>query len=129
MRQSCTPRGITMPRLALLVCLLLLTSLPPSAAQDDEAKRILTRFADEFITVTPGRGKFPASFDMGSDKSGKDDERPARKVTFAKPFAMAKYEVTQELYHLVMGGNPSKWKGPRNSVEKISWDEAVEFCR
>lgn len=28
-----------------------------------------------------------------------------------------------------MGHNPSRWKGPRNSVERISWDEAQQFCR
>jgi formylglycine-generating enzyme required for sulfatase activity len=28
-----------------------------------------------------------------------------------------------------MGDNPSKWKGPRNSVEMLSYDEALEFCR
>jgi formylglycine-generating enzyme required for sulfatase activity len=27
-----------------------------------------------------------------------------------------------------MGKNPSRWKGPRNSVEMLTWDEAVEFC-
>src|SRR5262245_25095631 len=28
-----------------------------------------------------------------------------------------------------MGKNPAKWKGPRNSVEMVSWDEANEFCK
>src|SRR5204862_3227322 len=41
----------------------------------------------------------------------------------------AKYEVTQELYEVVMGKNPSRWKGPRNSVEMASWNEANDFCR
>src|SRR5262249_23024226 len=99
-----------------------------AAGGPEEAQRILKMFVDEFIEVTPGQGKFPASFVMGSDK-GSTEEQPAHKVTLRRPFAMAKYEVTQELYGLVMGINPSKWKGPRNSVEKISWDEANEFCR
>ena len=37
--------------------------------------------------------------------------------------------MTQELYEAVMGKNPSRWKGPRNSVEMVSWDEANDFCR
>jgi formylglycine-generating enzyme required for sulfatase activity len=41
---------------------------------------------------------------------------------------VAKYEVTQELWEKVMGSNPSKWKGRRNSVEMLSFAEAVEFC-
>lgn len=41
---------------------------------------------------------------------------------------VAKYEVTQELWQKVMGENPSKWKGRRNSVEWLSYAEAVDFC-
>ena len=40
------------------------------------------------------------------------------------PFAIAKYEVPQNLWEAVMGSNPSKWKGKRNSVEMLSFDEA-----
>src|SRR5262249_9561081 len=50
------------------------------------------------------------------------------KVTFEKPFSIAKYEVTQELYELVMGKNPARWQGPRNSVEMTTWDDANTFC-
>jgi formylglycine-generating enzyme required for sulfatase activity len=57
-----------------------------------------------------------------------DVEKPAVKVTFKRPFAVAKYEVTQELYEAVVGSNPSRWKGPRNSVEMVTWDDAQEFC-
>lgn len=42
---------------------------------------------------------------------------------------VAKYEVTQELWEKVAGENPSKWKGKRNSVEMLSYAEAVDFCR
>jgi formylglycine-generating enzyme required for sulfatase activity len=28
-----------------------------------------------------------------------------------------------------MGSNPSRWKGPRNAVEMLTFDEAVDFCR
>jgi formylglycine-generating enzyme required for sulfatase activity len=98
---------------------------------DDPTPRkeaILKLFAEEFVPITPGKGKFPESFQMGSDK-GPDNERHIRKVTFKTAFAMAKYEVTQELYHVVMGKNPAKWQGPRNSVEMVNFAEANEFCR
>jgi formylglycine-generating enzyme required for sulfatase activity len=65
---------------------------------------------------------------MGSE-DGPASEQPAHKVTFTRPFALAKYEVTQELYHVVMGSNPSKWKGPRNSVEEVGWNDANTFCQ
>jgi formylglycine-generating enzyme required for sulfatase activity len=90
---------------------------------------IFKLFAGEFVTLTPGKGKFPASFEMGSKGDAPESEKPAFKVTLKIPFAMAKYEVTQELYEAVMGKNPSRWKGPRNSVEMVSWKEANEFCR
>lgn len=45
-----------------------------------------------------------------------------------RPFAIGKYEVTQDLWQAVMGANPSKWKGTRNSVEMLSLDEAKKCC-
>jgi formylglycine-generating enzyme required for sulfatase activity len=89
---------------------------------------ILKLFAEEFVLLTPGQGQYPASYVMGSAKDGAAAERPAHRVTFSYPFAMARYEVTQELYQVVMGDNPSKWKGPRNSVEMIDWRQASQFC-
>ena len=67
------------------------------------------------------------TFTMG-DASGDDDETP-HEVTLTKPFKMGVHEVTQAQYEQVMGVNPSKFKGADNPVEKVSWDDAVEFCR
>jgi formylglycine-generating enzyme required for sulfatase activity len=51
-------------------------------------------------------------------------------VTLTKPFELGVYEVTQEQYEQVMKiPNPSKYKGPQNPVEQVSWNDAVEFCR
>jgi outer membrane protein assembly factor BamB len=99
--------------------------------KEDALKRkdaILKLFESEFVTLSPGARKFPASFIMGSGKEGTDSERPARKVSLRGPFAIAKYEVTQELFFVIMGSNPSKWTGRRNSVDRVTWPEAVEFC-
>ena len=89
---------------------------------------ILKRFVDEFVVLSPGKGKFPADFVMGSQQDGDKNERPAHKVTLKRPFAIGTYEVTQELYHVLMGNNPSKWQGLRNSVEMVTWADAQEFC-
>src|SRR3954468_23942479 len=75
----------------------------------DGRDHILRQFTEEFVALTPGEGKFPASFRMGSIGA---EEKPAHTVTFRKSFAVARYEVTQELYEAVMGRNPSRWKGP-----------------
>lgn len=93
-----------------------------------QQRELLQTFRDEFVEITPGRGKFPAEFSMGSS-DGPANERPAHRVVFKKPFSLARYEVPQNLWQAVMGENPSRWKGPRNSVEMLSYDDAQEFCR
>lgn len=87
---------------------------------------LLQTFVDEFVTITPGTGKFPRSFEMGSLHS--EQEQPVHRVTLDRSFAIARYEVPQNLYEAVMGNNPSRWKGPRNSAEMMSWRDANEFC-
>jgi formylglycine-generating enzyme required for sulfatase activity len=114
--------------------LVLIVKSRPGAAADrqspaDRKDAILKLFVEEFVALTPGKGKFPASFEMGSRGDAPASERPVFKVTFKAPFDMAKYEITQELYEAVMGKNPSRWKGRRNSVEMVSWQEATAFCR
>jgi formylglycine-generating enzyme required for sulfatase activity len=113
--------------LVLLAGSLWSKDLPPDTLKRKDA--ILKLFHDEFVRLTPGQGKFLAGFTMGSDRAEHVNERPAHKVTLTKEFAIARYEVTQELYFVVMGNNPAKWKGPRNSVEMVSWHDANDFCR
>ena len=98
-----------------------------SRAVDKPTALLLQTFVNEFVSITPGESKFPASFKMGSE-SGSPNERPQHVVKMSQPFSMAKYEVPQNLYEAVMGMNPSRWKGPRNSVEMMTWDDANEFC-
>jgi formylglycine-generating enzyme required for sulfatase activity len=54
---------------------------------------------------------------------------PAHEVTLAQPFYMGKFEVTQEQYEKIAKSNPSRFKGARNPVEGVSWDDAQEFCK
>lgn len=98
------------------------------AAEKDPKVELLNTFNSEFISITPGVVKFPESFQMGSD-DGPSNERPSHKVRLSEPFSMAKYEVPQNLYEAVMEVNPSKWKGPRNSAEMMTFADAQQFCR
>ena len=71
-------------------------------------------------------------FLMGSpdtEKGRKADEGPQHEVTISKPFYMGVYEVTQVQYEAVVGTNPSQYKGETRPVEKVSWHDAVEFCK
>lgn len=71
------------------------------------------------------------NFRMGSPASEKEigtDEGPQHFVTVG-PFWSGKYEVTQAQWQAVMGDNPSKFLGDDRPVERISWNNAEEFCR
>ena len=99
-----------------------------SPSVNDAQRKLLKLFVSEFVEITPGKGDFPKSFQMGS-ADGPENERPVRKVTFGYSFSMARYEMPQNLYTAVMGSNPSRWTGPRNSVEMFDIRDALEFCR
>jgi formylglycine-generating enzyme required for sulfatase activity len=71
----------------------------------------------EFVLIRPG------SFSMGSEKG----EEPVHTVTISKPFYLGKYEVTQEQWQALMGVNPSEFKGPKNPVESVSWEDCQAF--
>lgn len=110
--------------IAGLVCSVGSHALWSAEAPKDAAtlRPLLETFVKEFVAITPGQGKFPATFQFGAP-------RATREVRLAESFAMAKYEVPQNLYEAVMGEEPSRWKGPRNSVEMMSAADAEAFCR
>lgn len=54
------------------------------------------------------------------------DESPLHQVTVSS-FNIGKYEVTQAQWKLIMGSNPSTFKGDNLPVENVSWDDAQEF--
>ena len=53
----------------------------------------------------------------------------AHEVTLTKPFRMGVHEVTQDQFEQLMVNNPSEFKSANNPVDRVFWDEAVEFCR
>ena len=48
-------------------------------------------------------------------------------VTLTKPFYCGVFEVTQKQYELVMGRNPSSYKGDMRPVETVSRDNSLTF--
>src|SRR5262245_21545321 len=54
-------------------------------------------------------------------------EKPQHRVTFARPFAIGKYEVTQAEWTALMMENLSGYVGPRRPVDGATWAEAQEF--
>ena len=82
---------------------------------------------------TAGKNAWPA-FDVGNgspdrdkDAAGKEDRR--NPVWITKPFYLGKYLVTQEQWQALMGSNPSHFKGAKNPVETVSWDDCQQFLK
>ncbi|WP_121971466.1 SUMF1/EgtB/PvdO family nonheme iron enzyme [Leptolyngbya sp. BC1307] len=77
-------------------------------------------------------------FHMGAaDGEGSDRERPQHWVR-VEPFWMGKYPVMQAQWRAVAAlpqvdcklyAHPSKLKGNSRPVERVSWRDAVEFCK
>ncbi len=79
------------------------------------------------------------AFQMGSpdtEKQRDDHEGPQHQVTLPQ-FYVGKFEVTQAQWRAVtklpkvsidLRPDPSEFKGDDLPVEKVSWDEAMEFC-
>jgi formylglycine-generating enzyme required for sulfatase activity len=72
----------------------------------------------------------PGSFIMGSPETepGREDDESQHKVTLEKGYWIGKFEVTQAQYEALAGKNPSYFQGKGLPVEKVSWDDATEFC-
>ncbi len=108
----------------------------PATTAGKTSPSSLTTKLDE-ISVELGGGVkmemvlIPAGeFLMGSPESDKDastDEKPQHRVRITRPFYLGKYLVTQEQWIAVMGSNPSLFKGIKNPVEMVSWDDCQQF--
>ncbi|MFO0819474.1 MAG: SUMF1/EgtB/PvdO family nonheme iron enzyme [Pirellulales bacterium] len=86
----------------------------------------------------------PGEFQMGSpeDEAERSDRELQHRVRITRGFHLGVYEVTQGEYERVMGANPSHFSlagdgktevtgvdTSRFPVERVSWEDAVEFCR
>ncbi|MGE4298008.1 MAG: formylglycine-generating enzyme family protein [Desulfovibrionaceae bacterium] len=76
----------------------------------------------EFVWVPGG------CFQMGNDRIFRGSETPEHEVC-VDGFWLGTYEVTQAEWTRVMGNNPSRFKGDRNPVEHVSWDDTQKFIR
>ena len=91
--------------------------------------QVITNSIDMKLAYIPA-----GEFQMGAPDSEEDassDEKPQHRVRITKPFYLGLYEVTQGEYERVMGTNPSDFKesGSSAPVERVSWEDAQEFCR
>jgi len=66
-------------------------------------------------------------FMMGSDK-GHNDEKPVHEVCLS-PFKIDQYEVVQRAFEARMGDNPSRFVGLHLPVDRVTWQEADDYCK
>ena len=106
---------------------------PPAVAPFDEKKAkehqaAWARYLGVPVEITNAIGMKlvlipPGEFTMGEGKAA------AHKVRITRPFYLGKYKVTQEEWEAVMGNNPSHFKGPKNPVEQVSWEDCQDFLK
>ena len=94
------------------------------AEQERVALRDKVNSLIKMVHVEGGTFVMGGTFEQGSEV--KSDERPTHLVTLPD-FQIGQTEVTQELWEIVMGFNPSFFKGAKLPVEKVSWDDCQEF--
>ncbi|MER0203861.1 MAG: formylglycine-generating enzyme family protein [Nitrosomonas sp.] len=71
----------------------------------------------------------PGTFLMGSPENEPEryDDELQHQVTLTQGFWIADTVVTQELWQVIMGDNPSRFNGDENPVENVSWNDAQAF--
>ena len=83
------------------------------------------RWTDEYKTTKLVLRRIEAgTFTMGSpsEEEGHEENEALHSVELTKPFYMGVFEVTQKQYQLVMGDNPSAYRGTARPVENVSFD-------
>jgi formylglycine-generating enzyme required for sulfatase activity len=110
----------------------------PTSETPKERSRAVQGSTDQTITLDLGEQVtmkltlIPAGkFVMGSpsNEAGRvEDEGPQREVTISKPFYLGIHEITQGQYEVIMASNPACFKGATRPVERVSWEDATEFC-
>ena len=68
------------------------------------------------------------SFEMSARDGDNDSDEVPHRATLTKDFYIGRTEVTQAQWKAVMGTDPSSFKGDDLPVEKVSWNDAMEFC-
>lgn len=78
------------------------------------------------VFVKGGTFQMGATSEQGSEAA--IYEKPVHSVTLGN-YMIGQTEVTQELWEAVMGSNPSRYKGTKNPVGCVSWNDCQEFIK
>ena len=81
-----------------------------------------------FTMIRVDGGTFMMGATKAQDSDAENDESPVHEVTLST-YMMGETEVTQALWQVVMGSNPSRFNGDQNPVEQVSWNDCQEFLK
>ena len=107
------------------VLVLSIVCLVVASAFGQQPKEITNSIGMKLVLIPAG------TFTMGSPvgEVGRQEIEKPHEVTISKSYYLGTYEVTQGEYEKVMGSNPSIFKGSKNPVDSVYWEEAVSFCK
>ena len=91
----------------------------------EQLKRKSVNVSREMVLIPAGEfwmGAHPA------DQLASKVEKPRHRVKISKDFYTGKYLITQALWELVTGKNPSYNKGALRPVECVNWLDCIRFC-
>lgn len=124
----------------IAICLTVLFGCSKRAINSPQSsgREVVNSVGIKLVEIPPGE------FWMGSDdqESVTKGEGPRHHVRITQGFWIGKFEVTQAEYEKLTGANPSQFYATgdaasavgaadtsRYPVDRVTWEEAVEFCR
>jgi formylglycine-generating enzyme required for sulfatase activity len=103
----------------------LLLTVPALFLHAENRTKVSERDGLRYVWINPG------SFMMGcADRSDVcfDWEPPPHLVEIRDGYWIGQTEVTQQAYERVTGKNPSVYRGPRQPVDQVGWNDARQYC-
>jgi len=93
---------------------------------ENQRQTIIQNLINNMVYVEGGTFLMGATVEQADDAW--EDETPIHQVTLSS-FYIGRYEVTQQEWQAVMGNNPSKFKGAKQPVGRVSWNDCQLFIR
>lgn len=103
------------------------TEETPKAADESKVETFTINGISFDMVKIPG-GDFKMGCTSASDPDADANEKPAQD-RHVSDFYMGKYEVTQQLWFVIMNNNPSKQVNDRFPVHNVSWDDCQLFIQ
>ena len=88
---------------------------------------VVGKFQPTFGSVDFEGEPIPEKIYNAAVQMAKKDVMPGFTVSIEQSLYIGKFEVTQEQWQKVMGENPSIFKGEKNPVENVGWNDVQVF--